>query len=757
MAMAKELLSINVRNALDKPISHHAVTYGVPLAEGVLRECDKLALRLANGQLAPVQTRVLERHFDGSVKWLLLDFDMPLEASQTGKVALIQGRSVAPAEDLRVEETDERVTVTTANLCAAIGKRRFSLFESYLVNGKEMTAPGSDIIVETLKGKRFYASDSKGLDVRVIESGHRRVVVQVTGRHTAGDGSEMLTFRVRCTFRPHEPGVAVSYKFTNAEPPERGVHLGSIRILLPTALGRETTKHVRQRQTGEHWLPRIVEISENVEMIAGDPAGDEGRNRYGEAAGGSVVMRDLDTLREDLSKYSYYLRPDNPRAGMGGGLRQTYPYLAADGEGGSVVAWFCEMSQNFPKGISCDRNVLTFDVWPAWPGELHLRRGMSKEHDLYVSLADTRRTALEMEAIYFERETAWAGEPSPVELTLDPDYVRSTRVLELHRWLRCDEERYMLVEAKLSPVLKGQGPLGRGMLDYGDYVPDRNRTHNNENDPILDLMRDYYRRGEHGSLLTAIVEARHNAHVDFIAYDPNPLRQGTMPAHCPEHTDGATYPSHMWADGLMAAYCVSGEPDFREAALSVGENMLRWQKDDPIIFYETSRESGWPMLAFLRLHEHTGEQRWLDACREVFEFYRRKAEKDGRITYHLPFGVGLFRQGYGEFISWRACFFYYERTGDEEVKDFLIKCLSDVEVYKRELASIERGGGWACNDLFPAWAVYTLTGDDRYIEDNYNFFRVLMRSEGKFPFSGVDVHFYLNELDRRGVLEELQA
>ena len=46
--------------------------------------------------------------------------------------------------------------------------------------------------------------------------------------------------------------------------------------------------------------------------------------------------------------------------------------------------------------------------------------------------------------------------------------------------------------------------------------------------------------------------------------------------------------------------------------------------------------------------------------------------------------------------------------------------------------------------------------DDRYIEDNYEFFRLLMRRAEKFDFSGVDVHFYLNELDRRGVREELQ-
>ena len=60
--------------------------------------------------------------------------------------------------------------------------------------------------------------------------------------------------------------------------------------------------------------------------------------------------------------------------------------------------------------------------------------------------------------------------------------------------------------------------------------------------------------------------------------------------------------------------------------------------------------------------------------------------------------------------------------------------------------------GWACNDLFPAWAAYTLTGDDKYIEDNYTFLQFLMDRTGGFPWGGVDMHFYLAELDRRGAL-----
>jgi hypothetical protein len=95
-------------------------------------------------------------------------------------------------------------------------------------------------------------------------------------------------------------------------------------------------------------------------------------------------------------------------------------------------------------------------------------------------------------------------------------------------------------------------------------------------------------------------------------------------------------------------------------------------------------------------------------------------------------------------------YFYWERTGKAEVKEFMLQGLE--KVYKRQPRDVIAGGGWGSNDLFPAWAAYQLTGNDKYIEDNYPFMRFLMSRNG-FPWSGFEMHPYLCELDRRGVLE----
>ena len=702
--------------------------------------------------MRPLQTRVLEAWPDKSVKWLLLDFDTRLPKNTVTDVDIVRAKPAKKEPGVQVSQTAKAVRIRTANLEATINRTSFALFDSYKVGGREMIAGDSDIIIEMPKGKRFYASGARKLNVSVTEKGGQRVVVEATGRHTAGDGSEMFDFRVRYVFRANEPGVALSYKFTNREMPEKGVEVSSMHVVMPTTLGRDSTHHVRQANTGRHWFSRMVEVSENIEICAGGSISEIARKRYGATSEGVIVIRDLESLGENLSDYPHYLRPGNNRTDLTGGLRRVYPWLGATTKDASVVGFFREMGYNYPKGVRCDRGTFTFDIWPESAGLCQVRRGQSKEHDIYIACFDQKRTPEQLEAVYFDREIVI---DDPVHITIDRDHAQACEVLQLHRWLRHDEGRYLAVETKLGSA--GQfgetaySPGDVGMFDYGDSVnQNRSWCHNNENDAILHGITEYYRLEAPGRLRGAVVKARHNAHIDFIAFDPDPLREGTMPAHCPEHTDGSTYPSHMWCDGLLAAYCITGNEDFRDAAISVGDNMLRWQKDDPTIFYADSRECGWPALAYCRLYEHTGDKKYLRAIHEVFEHMRDSVNDNAEILYELPHGVGTSLQGYGEFIAWRALYFYWELTGLEEVRRFLIDCLRKVHYKKAGYMK----PGWASNDLFPTWALYKLTDDKAVLEENYPFFRFLMERNGGFPWGGVDMHFFLGELDRLGDLEQ---
>jgi hypothetical protein len=747
------LPSLTCVNKSNRSLAAYPMSVGMPLLPGAVKKGAALSL-CVDGSRLPVQSRVLQQHADGSPAWMLLDFELPLAANATATVALTRAPA-AVTGGLKVSEDKSAITVRGPHYTITLSKTAFSLFASWKAGGKEMVGPDSDILLEDVNGKRFYGSAAASLALTVLEAGPLRVVIDATGRHTAGDGTELLSFRVRYTFRRSDPCVKLSYRFTNHEMPEQGVSVSLLRLTLPTALGRESVRHVRQSNTGANWFSRLVDVPENVEILATKAVNDAAKTRYGSAADGKILIRNLANFRENPADYPYFLRPGNPRTDMTGGLRGCYPYVAATARGASTVAWFSEMDNHFPKSLAMDRDLLTFDIWPAWAGDMRVRRGQSKEHDIFIGLFPSKMAREELEALYFDHEFQGYGvlgsSAPPVEFTFDPDYIRRTQVFDVHRFLRFDEQQYLPVEQKLN-TFAAPGAPSRGMFDFGDHItPDRTWAHNNENDAILHNIQEYFRRGAWNALRGALANARHNAHVDFVAFDPDLLRQGTMPAHCPEHVDGAAYPSHMWVGGLLASYLLTGNEDFREAAVSVGENMMRWQVERPEIFYTDSRECGWPMLAWLQLFDHTREARWLKAARKVADYYRASMNEEGAILYDLPHGVGTFRAGYGEFIAWRALFFFHERTGDAAVKALLMKALPKVF---RLTPARYAAGGWACNDLFPAWAAYTLSGDKRFLEENYAFLTYLLRQSGSFAWGGVDVHYYLAELDKLGALPQ---
>ena len=78
---AAEEITIRVAEPAGVDRSDWPVTSGIPLVSGVLRDGQGVALCDEGGQSMPLQTEVLSRWPDGSVRRLLLDFQITLKAS----------------------------------------------------------------------------------------------------------------------------------------------------------------------------------------------------------------------------------------------------------------------------------------------------------------------------------------------------------------------------------------------------------------------------------------------------------------------------------------------------------------------------------------------------------------------------------------------------------------------------------------------------------------------------------------------------
>ena len=127
--------------------THWPVTRGVPMPEGTLRETDDLAVVGPDGDRVPAQFRVLARWTDGSVKWVLADFQAKADSSGTATYNLMDDSvDEAPAPrrpstynsttypSVRIEETEHELHVDTGVLRFKVDRHRYGLFHSVALN-----------------------------------------------------------------------------------------------------------------------------------------------------------------------------------------------------------------------------------------------------------------------------------------------------------------------------------------------------------------------------------------------------------------------------------------------------------------------------------------------------------------------------------------------------------------------------------------------------------------------------------------------
>ncbi|MCX7590658.1 MAG: hypothetical protein N2255_03415 [Kiritimatiellae bacterium] len=184
------------------------VSSGVPLPPG--RAFDPKVLRILDGEgnEIPAQFRTLARwalstapdewRRDGSLRWVLVDFRANLRAFETHRFTLTDGRTQDYSSPLKVEETEQTITVTTGPACFVINRKRFNLLDVVKIdlNGdgifgtdEECVAPGSSpgTVVEDVYGQVY--SGAEGVrTVEVEESGPVRVCVVAKGVHRAAAG-----------------------------------------------------------------------------------------------------------------------------------------------------------------------------------------------------------------------------------------------------------------------------------------------------------------------------------------------------------------------------------------------------------------------------------------------------------------------------------------------------------------------------------------------------------------------------------------
>jgi hypothetical protein len=136
---------------------------------------------------------------------------------------------------------------------------------------------------------------------------------------------------------------------------------------------------------------------------------------------------------------------------------------------------------------------------------------------------------------------------------------------------------------------------------------------------------------------------------------------------------------HVWTQGMVKYYLLTGDPFVRETAESIGDNLARLVEDGEYGFGindpHFGRAAGWPLLALAGVYELTLDERFLRAMRNLVDrALERQDPHCGGWLYELHPGhclcttrhhVGM--AGFITSILINGLSEYYHLTGDKRI------------------------------------------------------------------------------------------
>ncbi len=199
------------------------VSIGVSCPRGAVQGADRWGLTDQHGRAVRVQTAILDRWGDGSVRWLLVEFDADVVAGAASHYALAPGDVEQPAgPSMTIESAGEVVRVST-------GAATFEVPTS----GTGFLAAARVGEASLIRSTAITAEDDRGLCYALVvrratveRSGGLRAGIRLDGNFARPGGQNWLDATVRLNFFAGSGIVTADFAVTNpraAVPSRRGM------------------------------------------------------------------------------------------------------------------------------------------------------------------------------------------------------------------------------------------------------------------------------------------------------------------------------------------------------------------------------------------------------------------------------------------------------------------------------------------------------------------------------------------------------
>ena len=674
--------------AVDNPhpfaVADWPMTSGVPFPQGKLGRAGDVRLR-KNGEEIPLQTRVMARWRDGSVKWLLVDFPATVPAGGTAEYRLEFGRGIdrkAVSEPVRVSQTHDGVVIDTGAMQCRVNP---SGNLTGIRRGKAEVFAGDASTATSLAfsdGGKYDTLRSEA-EVTIEEQGPLRVAVKTVTPILDPEGKPLFEIIKRIEACRGSAFLRVHHTFT---------------------------------VMGEEKFSEIEELSYRIPV----PAGNAGW--MAPLADGGEQSLDPKTpsvqQRFDREFVTGAAAEGNPRAGRIAGT------LLPRGEGGCAIA-LRDFWQNYPKAFSVGKDGIEVGLCPSFEpglydkfpfekeghhlyyylldGRYRLKRGVSKTHELFLCF-DTGNRRAEHCAV-FQR---------PLLATAPPEWYCGSKAF--YSVAPRDEEYFKLYEEAVDKNIAAYAAQRErqhdyGMLNYGDWYGERGTNWGNvEYDTQHALFLEYIRSGNPDAFFLGAATEIHNRDIDTVHWNDDASEIGAVYVHQMCHVgdyydkavpgslgfpQGGYTVSHAWTEGHFDHAFLTGDRRSWEAGSAVADFFIRKELGRPYNF-SSCRTPGWHLIMLASAYAATNDPYYLNAAKVVVDWVLESQDteprplpdyqKDGREPFQAGGWSRMMHPGHCQCIPrhrGNAGFmvaillsglkYYHDVTGDPRVREAIIR------------------------------------------------------------------------------------